>query len=48
MKIYLIFEIGAGIIHGAFYNMEDALAKIEILKEQSGYDCFEIIPTIIS
>jgi hypothetical protein len=44
-RIYLVFEIGSGEIHRAFFSKEKAEQFIEILKEQNDMDCYEIIWT---
>ena len=40
--IWLVIEQGAGIIHHAFELYSDAIAKMESLKEETGFDCFEL------
>jgi len=40
--IWLVIEQGAGITHKAFFSYADALTCIENLKNELGYDCFEL------
>jgi len=43
--IWLVFENGAGIMHKAFENRVDALALVEVLKAETGFeDAFDIVP----
>jgi hypothetical protein len=42
-NIWLVIEQGAGIIHQAFVNKEDAQALVQRLKKETGFeDCYEI------
>jgi hypothetical protein len=41
-SIWIVIEQGAGITHKAFNYYADALQFIENLKEQLGYDSFEL------
>ena len=41
-SIWLVIELGAGVTHKAFFLYSDAVAYVEVLKEQLDYDCFEI------
>lgn len=40
--VYVLIEQGAGILHKVFECQKDAEIFLEILKEQSGYDCYEV------
>lgn len=40
--IWLVIEQGAGITHKGFYKYADALAFIETLKIETGFDCYEL------
>lgn len=43
--IWLVFENGAGTMHKAFENRADAIALVEVLKLQTGFDdAFDIVP----
>jgi len=46
-RIYLVFEIGSGEIHRAFFSKEKAEKFIRILKLQTDMDCYEIIWTFL-
>lgn len=45
--IWLVIEIGAGILHKAFDDKAEALKLVEILKAETGFiEAFEIVPII--
>ena len=41
-KIYLVIEQGAGIIHMGFESEKDAEDFADELKNQTGWDCYEV------
>jgi hypothetical protein len=40
--IWLVIENGAGVIHTAFNLYADAIAKMNELKNESGFECYEL------
>jgi len=40
--IWLVIEQGAGIIHKAFNYYEEANLFVQSLKNETGFDCYEI------
>src|SRR5688572_26827336 len=45
-EFHLVFETGAGLIHGGFFNYSDAAKRIKELQEETGMYCYETIQSI--
>ncbi len=44
---YIVFETGAGVIHGVYYEYAEAEKATKELEKETGFYCFEILKTTI-
>jgi hypothetical protein len=42
-QVFLVFEQGAGIIHGVFDTPEKAEKAVKFHENETGWECFEVI-----